>query len=55
MKQNDFTLIEVIVVLAVGAMVTGGIITAIFQVSQGTIRTNDQVVPLTDAIMHDEY
>jgi len=48
MRQKGFTLIEVLVVMAVGGMVMAGIVLTIPQVVWGTIRTNSQVVALTD-------
>ena len=48
MRQKGFTLIEIVVVLAVGGIVMAGIMLGIFQVSWGSVRTNDQVIALTD-------
>ena len=48
MSQKGFTLIEVLVVMAVGSMVMAGIVLTIPQVVWGTIRTNSQVVALAD-------
>ena len=48
MSQKGFTLIEILVAMAIGGMVITGVVVSIFQVSWGNIRTNDQVVALTD-------
>ena len=48
MSQKGFTLIEILVAMAIGGMVITGVVLSIFQVSWGNIRTNDQVVALTD-------
>jgi len=48
MRQKGFTLIEVLVAMAVGGILMAGIVLTIFQVSWGSVRTNDQVVALTD-------
>ena len=48
MKQKGFTLIEVLVALAISGMLMVGIVLSIFQVSWGNIRTNDHITALTD-------
>ena len=49
MKQKGFTLIEILVVMAVGGMVMTVALLTIYQIVWGTERSNDQVVTLTDA------
>ena len=48
MRQKGFTLIEVLVAMAVSGIVMAGIVLAIYQVVWGTDRSNSQVVALTD-------
>lgn len=48
MNQKGFTLLEVLVALAVGGMVMTGIMLAIYQVAWGSTRANSQVTALTD-------
>jgi len=48
MRQKGFTLIEVLVAMAVGGILMAGVVLGIFQVSWGSLRSNDQVVALTD-------
>lgn len=48
MNQKGFTLIEIMVVMAVGGMIMAVVLLSIYQVVWGTVRTNDQVVVLTD-------
>ena len=48
MNQKGFTLIEIMVVMAVGGVLMVGVLLSIYQVVWGTARTNDQVVALTD-------
>ena len=48
MRQKGFTLVELLVALAVGSLVIVGALGAIYQVVWGTSRTNSQVVALTD-------
>ena len=48
MRQKGFTLVELLVALAVGSLVIVGALGAIYQVVWGTGRTNSQVVALTD-------
>ncbi len=48
MRQKGFTLVEVLVVLAVSGVLLTGLITSIFQVATFTDRSNSQVVALTD-------
>ena len=48
MKQKGFTLIEIVLALAVGGMVMAAVMAGIYQVVWGTARTNDQVAALTD-------
>lgn len=49
MKQKGFTLIEILVVMAVSGMVMAAALLTIYQIVWGTERSNDQVVALTDA------
>ena len=49
MRQKGFTLVELLVALAVGSLVIVGALGATYQVVWGTSRTNSQVVALTDA------
>ena len=49
MNQKGFTLVEILVVMAVGGAVIMVALLSIYQVVWGTERTNDQVVALTDA------
>ena len=48
MSQKGFTLIEILVVTAIGGMLMAGLVTAIIQVYLGNIRNSDQVVILTE-------
>ena len=48
MRQKGFTLIEVMVAMAVGGIVMAGVVLGIYQVVWGTARSSDQVVALTD-------
>jgi len=48
MRQKGFTLIEILVAMAVGGILMVGVVFGIFQVSWGSLRSNDQVVALTD-------
>ena len=48
MRQKGFTLIEIMVTLAVGGVLLIGAVTSIFQVNTFTSRSNDQIVALTD-------
>ncbi len=48
MKQKGFTLVELLVALAVGGILIWGIVVTIHNVTWGTSRTNSQVVALTD-------
>ena len=48
MRQKGFTLVEVLVVLAVSGVLLTGLITSIFQVTVFTGRSNSQVVALAD-------
>lgn len=48
MRQKGFTLVEVLVVLAVGGILTMGIMTSIFQVTTFTSRSNSQGRALTN-------
>lgn len=48
MRQKGFTLVELLVVLAVGSVILMGALLAIYQVVLGTGRTNSQVVALTE-------
>jgi len=48
MKQKGFTLVEVLVVTAIGGVLMMGLMLSIHNVVFGTGRTNSQVVALTD-------
>lgn len=48
MRQKGFTLVEVLVVMAVGGILMTGIVVGIFQVFWGTSRSTSQVTALTD-------
>lgn len=48
MRQKGFTLVELLVALAVGGLVMMSAVALIYQVIWGTGRTNSQVVALTD-------
>ena len=48
MNQKGFTLIEIVLALAVGGMVMTAALLSIYQVVWGSARTNDQVAALTD-------
>ncbi len=48
MKQRGFTLLELLVALAVGSVVLTGTLLAIHQVVYGTIRARSQMVALND-------
>ena len=48
MKQKGFTLVEVLVVLAVGSVLLTGAVLSIQQLTMGTGRSNSQVIALTD-------
>ena len=48
MRQKGFTLIEVLVVLAVGSLVMASAAGIFYQTIVGTSRTNSQVIVLTD-------
>ena len=49
MKQKGFTLIEILVVMAVSGMIMTVALLTIYQIVWGTERSNDQVIALTDA------
>jgi len=49
MGQKGFTLLEILVTVAVGSVILVGALATIHQVVLGTSRTNSQVVALTDA------
>lgn len=49
MGQKGFTLMEILVVMAVGGMIMAAGLLSMYQVIWGTARTNDQVSALTDA------
>jgi len=49
MSQKGFTLMEILVVMAVGGMIMAAGLLTMYQVIWGTARTNDQVRALTDA------
>ncbi len=48
MRQKGFTLLELLVAMAVGGVVMAGALAAVYQVVWGTSRTNSQVVALND-------
>jgi len=48
-RQKGFTLMEILVVMAVGGMIMAAGLLTMYQVIWGTARTNDQVRALTDA------
>ncbi len=48
MKQKGYTLIEILVVIAVGSMIMGVAVAVIHQIVWGTGRTNSQVTALVD-------
>ncbi len=48
MRQKGFTLVEVLVVLAVGGVLLTGLVTSIFQVTTFTDRSNSQGIALAD-------
>lgn len=48
MRQKGFTLVEVLVALAVGGVLLTGLITSIFQVTTFTDRSNSQGIALAD-------
>ena len=48
MRQKGFTLLEIMVVMAVGSILMTGIVLSIFQVVSATNRSNSQGVALTD-------
>lgn len=48
MRQKGFTLIEVLVVMAVSGVLLTGVVASIFQVATGTSRSNSQGIVLTD-------
>jgi len=48
MRQKGFTLIEILVVMAVGGILMTGIVLSIYNVVWGSARSNSQVVALTD-------
>ncbi|MFC1874463.1 type II secretion system protein J [Chloroflexota bacterium] len=49
MRQKGFTLIEVLVVLAVGSVITMGTVLTFYQIVWGAGRSNSQIVASTDA------
>lgn len=48
MNQKGFTLIEILVVMAVGGLVMAVALLSIYQIVWGAERSNDQVIALTD-------
>ncbi len=48
MNQKGFTLVELLVALAVGAVILVGIVISIHQVSWGTVRSRSHVVVMSD-------
>ncbi|MBI3040969.1 MAG: type II secretion system protein [Chloroflexi bacterium] len=48
MKQKGFTLVEVLVVLAITGVILTGAVLSIYSVFLGTDRNNSQIVALTD-------
>ena len=49
MKQNGFTLVELLVTLAISGLVTAAVLAIMFQVTVGSDRNNSQVSALVDA------
>ena len=49
MRQKGFTLVEILVVLAVGSVITVGVLLTFQQITVGTGRSNSQVIATTDA------
>ena len=49
MRQKGFTFVELLLVMAIGAVLMAGMVTSIFQVSRGTVSSRDKVVALTDS------
>ena len=47
-SQKGFTFIEILVVMAVGGILLGGLVTAIFQTSGITMQTSTQITALED-------
>jgi prepilin-type N-terminal cleavage/methylation domain-containing protein len=48
MNQKGFTLIEILVAMLVGGMITAGVITGIFQIVYGTGQIREESVALSD-------
>ncbi len=48
MRQKGFTLVEMLVILAVGSVITTGALLTFYQVVWGTGRSNSQVIAATD-------
>jgi len=48
MNQKGFTLIEILVAMAVGGMVMAGIVTAVFQIVHGAGQIKEESVALSD-------
>ncbi len=48
MNQKGFTLIEILVAMVVGGMITAGVITAVFQIVYGTGQIREESVALSD-------
>lgn len=48
MKQKGFTLIEILVAMAVGGMLLTGIVSSIFQIVTGTKQINEESVAIAD-------
>ncbi len=48
MRQTGFTLVEVLVAMAVGTIILTGVVLSIYQVVWSTDRSNSQVTVLTD-------
>ena len=48
MNQKGFSVLELLVVIAVGGILLSGVVLGIFQVSQGTIHNRGQLVSMTD-------
>ncbi len=48
MRQKGFTLLELLVALAVGSVILTGVVLSLQQILLGTDRSNSQVVALTD-------
>ncbi|MFC1907660.1 type II secretion system protein J [Chloroflexota bacterium] len=48
MNQKGFTLIEILAVMAVTSLVIVAVVTSMYQISWGTVRTNDRLNAMND-------